>query len=368
MSRLALVSIGIRRDLIAPLQYFRQLDIVHFYQKSAYDDLTADDVNASQRQYRSPLDLYQKLVAARPDVIQGVEPFSYYTQPYLWAGFLAVRKLGAKLLVVALENRPLDQKFGRVRGALLRFILARYVRRGCLFIALNQGARANLQACGVAAERIERALWGVWGVDTAEFTPRAAHAPDLPPTVLFVGRLHVEKGVFVLLEAFARVRRACPQARLLMVGQGPAQPQLEATRRQLGLEDAVTLMGTIKHRDLAAVFQRADVFCVPSLTTRKWTEQVGAAMLQAMSAGLPVVSTQSGAIPEYVPDGRAGVLVAENDPAALAEVLLDLISNPARAHALGAYGRQYAQAHYAARANVERGEQLVMEHCVARGV
>ena len=111
--RLAMVSIGIRRDLLAPMVYFSKLDLVHFYKISVYDDLTAHDLDTTLRKYSTPFDLYQQLVAAKPDVIQGPEPFSYYTLPYLWASFLAVRTTRAALLDSANENRPQDIKFGR---------------------------------------------------------------------------------------------------------------------------------------------------------------------------------------------------------------------------------------------------------------
>lgn len=366
--RLAIVSIGIRRDLLAPLRFFNHLEIVHLYKKSVYDDLTADDLNSKLIAYSSPLDLRRKLVAAQPNVIQGVEPFSFYTQPYVWACYAAAGKLRAKLIAVTLENRPLETKFGSVRASVLRQALRTYFARACLIIALNRGAQENLQPSGVAPERIERALWGVWGVDTDEFCPAEPNAAPTQPTILFVGRLDAEKGVFVLLDAFETVARAHPAARLWLVGDGAARSEIQERIRARGLLDSVTLTGTIKHRDLPPLFRRAAIFCAPSLTTRKWAEQVGAAILQAMASGLPVVATASGAIPEYLPDGRAGILVPERDPEALAAALAQLLGHPAQARAMGSFGREYACAHYDARKNIAHAEQLVMEHCLARGI
>jgi glycosyltransferase involved in cell wall biosynthesis len=362
---LALVSIGIRRDLIAPLRHFDRLEVIPFYRESVYGDLAADEMDESPRRYLSPFDLYRQLVASRPDVIQGVEPFSYYTQPYLWACYLAARRTGAALLVSTLENRPLDAKFGALRAALLRAALRHYFRRACLIIALNDGARANVLRSGGAAHQIERCMWGVWGVDPQEFLPPAARDSEAPPTILFVGRLHEEKGVLVLLEAFARVHRQLPRARLEIVGSGPCGKALAERIEAHGLSECVNLRGLIKNRELPAVFQSADVLCAPSLTTRRWAEQVGAAALQAMAAGLPVVSTRTGAIPEYVPDGIAGVLVEEANPIELAGALLRLLTDPELARRMGARAREYACEHYDARLNVLRGEQLVTERCLA---
>ncbi|HZQ06979.1 MAG TPA: glycosyltransferase family 4 protein, partial [Anaerolineae bacterium] len=348
--------------------YFSKFELTHFYRTSVYDDLARDDLPANLHHYTSPFDLYRQLVAARPVVIQSVEPFSYYTQPLLWACYFAARKLNANLLTVALENRLLGIKFGKLRAALLRRVLRMYLKRACLIIVENNGAQQNVLDCGVSSNCIRRALWGTWGVDTDEFTPRAARPPDVLPTILFAGRLHPEKGVFVLMEAFARVRQRIPTARLLMAGAGAARDALGRRAQELGVSGAIHWLGSVKHREMPQVFQEADVFCAPSITTRKWAEQVGVASLQAMACGVPVVSTHSGAIPEYIPDGIAGLLVEEQNANALADALIQLLTNRELAHQMGTRGREYACAHYDARRNVQLCEQLVMEHCLARGI
>lgn len=359
--RLAMVSIGIRRDLLAPLGHLDRLELTHFYKEAVYGDLTARDIDSTLHRYTSPLDLYKQLVAAQPDVIQSVEPFSFYTQPYLWACLAAARKTGAALLVVTFENRPLEIRFGKPRAAVLRWVSGIYFARASWIIVLNRGASENVLTCGAAPEKLIRTLWGTWGVDLNEFYPRKSRIPDAPPTILFVGRLHPEKGVFVLLDAFAQVHEKCPTARLCVLGDGPARADMEHHITTRDLADSVELMGMAKNRDVPDFFRRADVFCAPSLTTRKWAEQVGVSAMQAMASGVPVVSTRSGAIPEYVPDGVAGVLVEENNPTDLADALLDLLEHPDRARALGEGGRAYAMAHYDASRNIERAETLILE-------
>lgn len=366
--RLAMVSIGIRRDLLAPLRYMTRFELRHLYHQSAYGDLVVEDMDATLLQYGSPGELYRKLVASGPDVIQGVEPFSYYTQPYLWAGYIAARRSRARLVVSAYENRPLDVKFGRARGAMLQSALRTYFASACLVIVPNDGARRNALRCGARVQRVVRGLWGMWGVDTNEFRPRAVRARNAVPTVLFAGRLHEEKGVFVLAQAWRDVRAQIPEARLVFAGDGPARGELEKRLVEAGQSDSVEFLGVVKNRQMPDLMGRADVVCAPSITTRKWAEQVGSVQLQAMACGVPVVSTRSGAIPEYVPDGAAGVLVEEGNAVALANALSALLRDPARIVEMGEYGRKYACAHYDARGNVERGEALVMEHCLARGV
>jgi glycosyltransferase involved in cell wall biosynthesis len=347
--------------LVVPLRFFSKFEILHLYRTSSYGDLGPGDWDASLRQFRSPLDLYRALVAAKPRVIQGVEPFSYYTQPFLWAAFRAAQRTNAALLVNTFENRPLAVKFGHVRAAFLKQLLNPYLRRAFLIIAQNQGARANLLDSGAIAGKIVTPYWGVWGIDTNEFVPPPAHPANATWTILFAGRLDPEKGVFVLLDAFTRVRSQLPAASLVLAGDGPARMRLEAEIQALGLADHVTCQGMLKQHALPALLQSAAIVCVPSLTTRKWAEQVGSSLLQAMACGVPVVSTRSGAIPEYVPDGVAGLLVRENDAAALAEALLALLTDPNAARDMGQRGRAYAVEHYAARTNIHRAEELILE-------
>src|SRR4029453_11360912 len=141
---LAIVTLDLRRDLLAPLRYFTRVKLVHLYRTSGYGDLMPEDFDGTLRKYNTPLDLYCQLVQAQPHIIQGVEPLSFYTQPFLWAGYSAARSTRAALLVNTHENRPLDVKFGRVRAAVLRFVLRRYFARACWIIALNAGARENV--------------------------------------------------------------------------------------------------------------------------------------------------------------------------------------------------------------------------------
>lgn len=88
--------------------------------------------------------------------------------------------------------------------------------------------------------------------------------------------------------------------------------------------------------------------------------------IQAMACGVPVVSTRSGAIPEYVPDGVAGLLVPERDSGALAEAVVRILSDQGLRLRLGRAARDYAIEHYDERANVQRVEQVILERCLGK--
>ncbi len=363
---LAMVSTDIRRDLVAPLRGLRRLRLVHYYRRASYGDLAPEDLDGSLVAYANPLDLFQRLRQLRPAILQGVEPFAIRLLPCLYAVWAAASLQGSPLVVVTFENRPLAEKHGRLFSHLLRALLRPILGRAWLIITLNDGARRNVLSVGPYGSKIERLMYGTWGVDLDEFTPRRDGAePDLGPgpALLFVGRLHEEKGVFDLLDAFALVRASVPDARLVLIGDGPARAELEGLIAARGWEGEVGLVGTVKNRRLPPYFRAATLFVAPSRTTRKWEEQVGMTNIQAMACGVPVVSTRSGAIPEYVPDGVAGVLVPERDPQALAGAILRLLADERERRRLAEAGRAYAVAHYDAAASVRRAEEALLALC-----
>jgi glycosyltransferase involved in cell wall biosynthesis len=176
------------------------------------------------------------------------------------------------------------------------------------------------------------------GVDPKRFAPAQAPAECV---IGFVGRLVPEKGVFVLLEAAARVS---PAVRLLVVGNGPAKGALLARARALGLDGRFELRDEVRHDEVPAQLQRMSLLVLPSLTTPAWKEQFGHVLIEAMACGVPVVGSDSGAIPEVI--GDAGVVVKEGDPGALAAALDDLLRNATRRADLIARGRSRVLAHY----------------------
>ena len=365
--RFAMVSSDIRRDLVEPLRHFTRLAITHFYRQASYGDLTADELADHLIPYRGPLDLYGGLHSARPEIVQGVEPFAVRPLPYLLAGWQAARRLHAALLIVTLENRPLSIKHGPMTARLLRLVLRPVFRDARLIVPLNAGAARNVLTVGPHNDKIQRLMYGTWGVDLSEFTPqRDGREPDFGPdrVILYVGRLHTEKGIFDLLDAFALIKERAGHVQLVLVGDGPARSAVEQRVQEHGWHDAVRLTGTVKHRDLPPYFRAAELFVAPSITTPKWEEQVGMTNIQAMACSVPVVSTRSGAIPEYVPDGEAGLLVPERDPQVLADALLTLLSDPALRHRLGQAGRLYAETHYSAATNIRQAETVILERCL----
>src|SRR5437764_14949654 len=106
-------------------------------------------------------------------------------------------------------------------------------------------------------------------------------------------------------------------ARVLLVGDGPLRPQVEASIRESGLEGRVRILGFRSHAEIPAILSNSDLFCLPSRF-----EEVSSALLEAMRAGLPIVATSVGGIPEVL--DSAGRLVTAEDPSSLGQARHEL--------------------------------------------
>ena len=163
--------------------------------------------------------------------------------------------------------------------------------------------------------------------------------PEAAPVIGTVGRLHAAKNQMELLRAFASVRARHPAAVLWLVGEGDLRPALEAEVRRLGLAEAVRMPGT--REDVPDLLAAMDVFALPS----RW-EGMPNALMEAMSAGLPVVATAVDGIRDLVVDGESGWLVAPGDVPALAEAMARALADPAWAARMGRAARERMETHF----------------------
>lgn len=162
---------------------------------------------------------------------------------------------------------------------------------------------------------------------------------QLPPDAFVVGivaRLTAQKAHHVLVRAFATLAGSRPQARLVVVGGGPREAELHALVQQLGIADRVRFTGV--RRDVAALLPAFDVACLSSVH-----EAAPVAVIEAMAAGLPVVSTDCGALRDMVTDGVEGYLVPVGDSRRLAERLGTLADDPDLRARLGTAARHRAR-------------------------
>ena len=226
------------------------------------------------------------------------------------------------------QRRPVT---GRVRLAAAR-------QQTDAFVCISKAIHDELRGIGVPETR----LWDIVnGVDMQRFQPTSAEQRatlrqefGLPacPLVLFTGRLVPEKGIDVLLRAWPAVLQHVPDARVVLVGAGEQQPQLEALARQQGIASRVVFAGG---SDNVAPYLRAvDAFVLPS-----YAEGLPVALLEAMACGLPCVGTVIDGTRNLIEDGTSGRLVPAGDVHALAQGLVEALTSPAAPE----WGRQARQ-------------------------
>jgi glycosyltransferase involved in cell wall biosynthesis len=171
------------------------------------------------------------------------------------------------------------------------------------------------------------------------------------PLVGVVARLQPEKGVATFLKAAAHVSMVSPEARFLVVGDGPLREELVDLVGRVGLRERVHFLGY--RVDAQRLIGLLDVLVVPSLT-----EGSPLIVLEAMAAGVPVVASAVGGIPDQVRHGEVGVLVPPDDPNALAGALGALLEDPALARRLGEAGRRRTENEFSHEALVRRIEAV----------
>jgi glycosyltransferase involved in cell wall biosynthesis len=163
-------------------------------------------------------------------------------------------------------------------------------------------------------------------------------ALEAPPRVAFAGRLVAKKGVDVLLHAMARIVAVLPEARLLVLGDGPETGRLRRLAGELRLDDHVEWAGFLDREVAERRLASAWVHAVPSL----WEEPFGLVAAEAMMRGTAVVATRAGGLTELVAEGRTGHLVQPGDPEALASGLLRTLLDREAAERMGGEGRARA--------------------------
>ncbi len=231
-------------------------------------------------------------------------------------------------------------------------------------IAISNGVRDALVRSGVPAGRIHVVPSGIdlgvheGGYDRAGLRARLG-VSDGEVLVLQVAALAPHKSQVDFLRAASLVHGRSARIRFWLAGEGPLREALEAAHRKLGLGETVRLLG---HRDdVLDLYRAADLFCLSS-----YLEGLGTSILDAMAAGLPIVATRVGGIPEVVSDGETGILVPPRDPGALADAIMALAGDPGRRRAMGAKGRVRVRDFSADR--TEEGTRRVYREAIRRGL
>jgi colanic acid/amylovoran biosynthesis glycosyltransferase len=215
-------------------------------------------------------------------------------------------------------------------------------RHGDTYTANTEFTRERAIALGCPAERIH-VLPEVMKASPCPFAERSAR-PGERVRLLSVGGLVEVKGVEFGLRAVARLAGDHPLVHYDIVGEGPLRQRLESLAGGLGIRERVTFHGGLPQDRLRGVYAAAHVFLLPGVIARNGAQEgQGRVLMEAQAAGLPVVASRVGGIPETMADGRSGFLVPPRDVDALARRLRDLLAHPETWPALGRAGRTFVQ-------------------------
>jgi glycosyltransferase involved in cell wall biosynthesis len=221
-----------------------------------------------------------------------------------------------------------------------------------MIIAGNHDTEATHRAHGYRGPTVVMPQLGVdvdaFHPDTTDLSAQNGTARSGPVVIGFVGRLIPEKGVSVLLQALPQITHLPWQA--VIVGSGPAKPDLERQAERLGIADRTTFVGSVEQDRVPEWMRRLDVLVLPS--TRAWREQFGHVLVEAMASGVAVIGSDSGEIPHVI--GDVGFVFSDGDHATLASNLAKLITDRALSQSLARRGRERALSHYSDNAVAEQ--------------
>ncbi len=296
--------------------------------------------------------LWRLLQKERPDVVQAF---------LFWANLVA-RLMGRVLKRIRVISSYHDEIVAE--GVFIRAIDRLTTRWTDVVVCCSEAVRRSVAECigdaGVLYVTIP------FGIDATQFEHCGAGTKtelglraDVPTIGTICRLVEPKKGLQVLLSAMGllKAQASSPGCQLLIVGDGPARPMLEAMSRRLDIAPWVVFAGT--RRDVPRLLPLLDAFVLPSLY-----EGFGIALLEAMAAGRPVVATTVGGIPEFVTHGETGILVEPGNAAALAHAIQTMLANPEQARQMGLRGQRHVQEKFEI-ATVVRQHEQVYEACLA---
>jgi glycosyltransferase involved in cell wall biosynthesis len=162
----------------------------------------------------------------------------------------------------------------------------------------------------------------------------------LRPVFLSNRNFEAHYDVPCVLRAFSRIQAAWPEARLMVVGDGPKRDEIHALGTELGLQN-VEFLGRVEHGKMPELYDRADIFLNTPLI-----DNMPNSILEAYACGLPVVTTDAGGIPYILEDEKTGLMVSKGDDRAVAEAALRILENPDLAAKLAEAGKKKALEEY----------------------
>ena len=292
--------------------------------------------------------LWQTIRAWRPDVILcGV---AYPSVIVTW-------------LITRLTRTPYvsyahSEDFLPITG-LRRRVLGRALRRAAAVITVSRFTQQALIDLDIDSARIKVVPPGI---ELARFAQANGAAAPEAWTLLTVGRLVLRKGQDTVIRALPQVIQAVPNVRYIVAGDGPDAEVLRDLAAGLGVADRVVFAGALTDEALHDLYHTCDVFVLPTRPAAGEVEGFGIVLLEAGAARKPVIAGRTGGTPDAVIDDVTGLLIDPADVNALAQAIIDLAHNQAKAQRLGAAGHDRVGAEFSIELFAERVTHVLKSH------
>ncbi|PIS07992.1 hypothetical protein COT78_00740 [Candidatus Berkelbacteria bacterium CG10_big_fil_rev_8_21_14_0_10_43_13] len=205
-----------------------------------------------------------------------------------------------------------------------KFMLRRVLRRMNRVIAVSSSVQSFLINNDLATKEQAIIIPNAIELQTPNSKPRAIKAANRAPVIGTIGNLNPQKGQIYLIEAMEEILKKFPLATLEIVGEGELKESLKFKVESLKLERHITLLG--RQKNVEKFFKKWDVFVLPSVA-----ETFGIVVLEAMNAGVPIVATRVGGIPDIIENRKNGLLIPSRDSKQLAKAVIELLDHPALA-------------------------------------
>lgn len=294
----------------------------------------------------------------RPDVIH-INPslnFSAMLRDGLLMTALATRNAPPIVMFIHGWDEAFSNKMQKSRIA--RHLFGKLLTRASSIIVLANRFKEELRALGVDSRKVY--------VTTTMFDRRLFEGIQRgsqstgPNNLLFLSRLIKEKGIHELLAAFLILKTSLPDLKLTIAGDGPEYQNVDRWIRDHRLSRQVVLAGYLRGETKAQALIDADIFVFPSY----YGDGCPVSLLEAMAAGLGVVTTAVGGIPDFFVDGENGILLNSVAPESIADAILELSGNPGRLEYMRNSNRRDAWKRYEAR-TVTNAVEKIYEHVIA---
>ena len=305
--------------------------------------------------------LILKKIASPGDVLfSSAEPNLLTT--YLYSRL--AKRLGLKHVFMTWQNIDYARRLKGLKLKITLWLLKQNINLSSGALCGTRQAYDILKPYLVGS-KIKVTIMPQMGIDTDIFKPgiesnfRKKYNLENKIIFLFCAVFDERKGPFTAIKAFKKVLTQKPDCHLVMIGIGKLWASAKDLVAKLGMTQNVDFIEWLPNNELPEIFSSVDVLVYPSEPYKDWEEQYGLTLHEASASGLPVISTNIGAISEAILDKETGILVEPKNVDALAEAMLFLANNPAIRAAMGARGREYILSKHSHKVIAERLESFL---------